>query len=95
MVILEPERILSSVEVRSNLSFIVAGFRRDATARPVTFGSHRRPEAVLVSYSQYEQLLNRLEDAEIAATVRERLATGEPETIELEELFAQVGLGRE
>jgi PHD/YefM family antitoxin component YafN of YafNO toxin-antitoxin module len=43
-------------EVRQRLSGILARFRREgAAAEPVTFGSHRKPEAVLVPYEVYER----------------------------------------
>jgi len=44
-------------EVRSRLSGILARFRREgAAAEPVAFGSHRKPEAILISYEAYERL---------------------------------------
>jgi hypothetical protein len=43
-------------EVRARLSSIVARFRREgAAAEPVAFGSHRKPEAILVPYEAYER----------------------------------------
>jgi len=43
-------------EVRERLSGILARFRREgAAAEPVAFGSHRKPEAVLVPYEVYER----------------------------------------
>jgi len=43
-------------EVRQRLSGILARFRRDgAEAEPVAFGSHRKPEAVLLPYEVYER----------------------------------------
>ncbi len=43
-------------EVRQRLSGILARFRREgATAEPVAFGSHRKPEAVLLPYEVYER----------------------------------------
>jgi PHD/YefM family antitoxin component YafN of YafNO toxin-antitoxin module len=43
-------------EVRQRLSGILARFRREgAAAEPVAFGSHRKPEAVLVPYEVYER----------------------------------------
>jgi PHD/YefM family antitoxin component YafN of YafNO toxin-antitoxin module len=45
-------------EVRSQLSAQLARFRREGDeAKPVVFGSHRRPEAVIVPYEQYEALV--------------------------------------
>jgi hypothetical protein len=43
-------------EVRAQLSVILARFRREgAAAEPVAFGSHRKPEAILLSYEVYER----------------------------------------
>lgn len=42
-------------EVRARLSGILARFRREgAAAEPVAFGSHRKPEAILLPYELYE-----------------------------------------
>lgn len=92
---MEPDRILSSAQARESLGLILAGFRANSSARPVIFGAQRKPEAVVIPYPQYEQMLARLEDAEIAVAVRERLKAGEAESIELEDLFNRVGLGQD
>jgi hypothetical protein len=43
-------------EVRQRLSGILARFRREgAAAEPVAFGSHRKPEAILLPYEVYER----------------------------------------
>jgi len=43
-------------EVRARLSGILARFRREgAAAEPVAFGSHRKPEAILIPYEAYER----------------------------------------
>lgn len=43
-------------EVRQRLSAILARFRREgAAAEPVAFGSHRKPEAILLPYEVYER----------------------------------------
>ncbi len=43
-------------EVRQRLSGILARFRREgAAAEPVAFGSHRKPEAVLLPYEAFER----------------------------------------
>jgi hypothetical protein len=40
-------------EVRARLSGILARFRREgAAAEPIAFGSHRKPEAILIPYGQ-------------------------------------------
>src|SRR5260370_16683175 len=43
-------------DVRARLSVILARFRREgAAAEPVAFGSHRKPEAILLPYELYER----------------------------------------
>jgi PHD/YefM family antitoxin component YafN of YafNO toxin-antitoxin module len=43
-------------DVRQRLSGILARFRREgAAAEPVAFGSHRKPEAILLPYEAYER----------------------------------------
>jgi PHD/YefM family antitoxin component YafN of YafNO toxin-antitoxin module len=43
-------------EVRQRLSGILARFRREGVeAAPVAFGSHRKPEAILLPYEAYER----------------------------------------
>jgi hypothetical protein len=54
-------------DVRARLSGILARFRREgAAAEPVAFGSHRKPEAILLPYEVYERY-------EALARQRERL----------------------
>lgn len=44
-------------EVRERLSGILARFRRDGNgAEPVVFGSHRKPEAIILPYAEFEAL---------------------------------------
>lgn len=54
-------------EVRARLSGILARFRSEGpAAEPVAFGTHRKPEAVLLPYETYERY-------EAMARQRERL----------------------
>ena len=54
-------------DVPARLSGILARFRREgAAAEPVAFGSHRKPEAILLPYAAYERY-------EALARQRERL----------------------
>lgn len=53
----------TTTDVRSRLTQIVAEFReKGLKARPVVFGSHRKPEAVLLSAELAERLLPMLLD---------------------------------
>jgi hypothetical protein len=45
-------------EVRERLSGILSRFRRDGdSAEPVVFGSHRKPEAIILPYQEFESLI--------------------------------------
>jgi len=68
-------RVLLTSEARVELSQTLERFRQDGiTAEPLVFGSYRRPEGVVIPFALYEALLPVIEDIEIAAVVRERLA---------------------
>lgn len=45
--------IVSVADARKDLSKTLRRFRLDANAAPIVLGSHRKPEAVLVSYEQF------------------------------------------
>lgn len=49
-------RVHPLADVRARLSGILARFRQEgAAADPVAFGSHRKPEAVILPYEVYER----------------------------------------
>jgi PHD/YefM family antitoxin component YafN of YafNO toxin-antitoxin module len=55
-------------EARAELSRALARFRREgAAAAPVVFGSHRKPEAVVLSFEAYAQLTTELRRRRAAA----------------------------
>jgi hypothetical protein len=55
--------IASTSEVRERLPAIARAFReRGAAAAPVCFGSHRKPEAVILPAALFERLLPYLQD---------------------------------
>jgi antitoxin StbD len=81
-----------SAQTRVRLADILRRFRREgAEAPPVFFGSHRKPEAVLLSYEKYMQLLDHLDDLAIALEVRRHSELGHREPIEIEDLIRQEG----
>lgn len=51
--------VISVADARSGLSSLIAGFRADPDAAPITVGSHRRPEVVVLSLEAYQRLANR------------------------------------
>ncbi len=61
-------------EARAELSRALARFRREgAAAQPVVFGSHRKPEAVVIPFEAYTEVVEyqrrRLSAAEARASV--------------------------
>ena len=83
--------VMPSGELREQLPAVLKRFRVEhAAAAPVIFGSHRKPEAVVIPFELYAQLLPAIEDLEIAALVRERVNAGP--SVPLSDLAARVGL---
>jgi len=64
-------RVLHSREARTEIPKALRRFRSEgALAEPVIFGSHRRPEAVVLPYDLYAALLPAIEQIKIAADER-------------------------
>jgi|ThiBio_1000_plan_1041568.scaffolds.fasta_scaffold00488_34 antitoxin StbD len=83
--------VLPSGDARTALPDALRRFRAEGlTAAPVVFGSHRKPEAVVIPFELYAQLLPVIEDVEIAKLVRERSAAGE--SVPLADVAAAAGL---
>lgn len=83
--------VLSSADARNGLGATVKRFRLDQNAAPVVFGAQRKPEAVIMPFAQYEQLLSTLEDLEIAAIIAERV--GHDEETPLNDLLDSLDMG--
>lgn len=82
-----PPHIWTSADARKELPSVLKRFRKDGIkARPIVFGSHRKPEAAVIPYELYERIATIIEDHEIAQLVRERSAEGPAES--MDELFA-------
>ena len=82
--------VLPSREARTEIPKALKRFRVEgATAEPVVFGSHRKPEAVVIPFELYTSLLPAIEEIEIAQIVRER--QGE-QARPLSEFAAELGL---
>ena len=65
--------VLPSREARTEIPKALRRFRVEgASAEPVVFGSHRRPEAVVIPFELYSALLPVIEEMEIADVVRAR-----------------------
>ncbi|SEB94190.1 Antitoxin component YafN of the YafNO toxin-antitoxin module, PHD/YefM family [Paramicrobacterium humi] len=66
-------------DARSGLNSVLKRFReKGITAEPLVFGSHRKPEAVVVPFELFERLLPALEEVLLADKVRERLDDPRP-----------------
>lgn len=69
--------VLPSRDARDAMPKALKRFRSEgALAEPMIFGSHRKPEAVVIPYDLYASLLPFIEDLEIAQMIRERSAAG-------------------
>lgn len=71
------DAVIPTSEVWAALSKITKRFDAGDT-EPVFFGSHRRPQAVLVPIAVWEKLLERAEDALDVDPIRRRLADNRP-----------------
>ena len=92
MAIADLGQVLSSADMRSQLGATLERFRSGSNA-PVAFGAHRRAEAVIVPASEFEDLLNLVEDLQIAAQARDRIAAGGQE-VDFEQWVDGMGLGQ-
>jgi len=83
--------VYPSHAARDELPKVLRRFRAEgAAAEPLIFGAHRRPEAVVIPFNLYSQLLPAIEEIEIAQIVRARSQAG-PAT-PLSELAVSIGL---
>ena len=80
-------------KTREQLTTHVARFRdAGASAEPVVFGDHRKPEAVLLSFETFQVLLDIAEDAVITQRIRERVASDTGERIPMDDLAKELGI---
>lgn len=78
--------ILPTTEARAKLSQIAAEFERNGvSAEPVTFGSHRRPQGVIIAWELWLEILPAIEDHLDAAEARQRLDAAGDERVSFEE----------
>jgi antitoxin StbD len=89
--VLLPE-VESVREAKSHLSaFLDEARKLGADAPPRRFGAHRRPEAVVLSYEGWLQLLDAAENLELAVVAANRTATRGKKSIELDEAMELLG----
>lgn len=90
--------VVPVVEARAGLSSTLASFRADGEeARPVVIGRQRRPEAAIVPWSMFIDMLDLYEDEvanrRLVHAVADRLDTPPAEFISLDELGGVDGFG--
>lgn len=85
-------KVQSVREMRDGISKLITTVQKDPhKASPVFFGQHRKPQAVVLSYEVYEDLLEELEDAQIALRVKGILDAGGTESYK--DIMSIVDLG--
>lgn len=78
--------ILPTTEARAKLSQIAAEFERHGVnSEPVTFGSHRRPQGVIIAWELWLEILPAIEDRLDAAEARRRLTSAGDERVDFDE----------
>lgn len=83
--------VIPTSEARANLSPMLDRFRHDGlVATPVIFGTHRKPEGVVLPYALFERLLPAIDDVLLAETVRARINSS-AESIPLTDVIDELG----
>ena len=84
-----PREILPTTEARAKLSQIVAKFEREGLgSEPVTFGSHRRPQGVIIAWDLWLEILSAIEDRLDAVAARHRHAYAGEERVSFGDVAA-------
>ena len=87
-----PPTVIPSAEARDHLSSYLKLFReRGGQADPVVFGSHRKPEGVILSYERYEWQMEILDELVASEEVREALAQDTGKRVELADVSREAG----
>ncbi len=83
------QAILPTSEARAKLSQIAAQFERDGvSAEPVAFGSHRRPQGVIIPWELWLEILPAIEDRLDAAEARQRIEDAGTQRVSFHEAVA-------
>ncbi|HEX7246124.1 MAG TPA: type II toxin-antitoxin system Phd/YefM family antitoxin [Solirubrobacterales bacterium] len=86
------QTVVPSAEARDHLSSYLKLFREQkGQADPVVFGSHRKPEGVILSYERYEWLTEVLDELVASEEVREAIAEDTGKRVELADVAREAG----
>lgn len=92
MSVTRPSPVLPTTEARAKLSQIVATFERDGVdAEPVTFGSHRNPQGVIIGWDLWLEILPDIEDRLDAAETRRRIERDTGQRISFDDAARALG----
>lgn len=86
------QTVVPSAEARDHLSSYLKLFReKGRQADPVVFGSHRKPEGVILSYERYEWQMEILDELVASEEVREAIAQDTGNRVELAGVAREAG----
>lgn len=84
--------VVPSAEARDHLPTYLKLFREQrGQADPVVFGSHRKPEGVILSYERYEWQTEILDELVASEEVREAIAQDTGKRAELSDVAREAG----
>jgi antitoxin StbD len=87
-----PQTVIPSAEARDRLASYLKLFReKGGQADPVVFGSHRKPEGVILSYERYEWQTEILDELVASEEVREAIAQDTGKRVELADVAREAG----
>lgn len=87
-----PQTVVPSAEARDHLASYLKLFReKGGQADPVVFGSHRKPEGVILSYERYEWQTEILDELVASEEVREAIAQDTGNRVELADVAREAG----
>ncbi len=90
MAITRQHEVLPTTQARAQLSQIAAEFERNESAEPVTFGSHRRPQGVIVPWKLWLEIMPAIEDHLDTTEARQRLDAAGTQRIGFDEAAGAV-----
>ena len=87
-----PQTVVPSAEARDHLSSYLKHFReKGGQADPIVFGSHRKPEGVILSYERYMWQMEILDELVASEEVREAIAQDTGKRVELADVAREAG----